>query len=89
MIPRTKYYYTDDIALLANISTQVKSLLLSQEKAADGIGPHVKADKTEYMCFNQNQTRDISTLTGGSLKLVDKFTYLGTSISSMENDISM
>ena len=34
-----------------------------------------------------NQTGDISTLAGTSLKLVDKFTYLGTSVSSTEKDI--
>ena len=45
----------------------------------------VNAHKTEYMCFNQ--TGDISTLNGSSLKLVDKFTYLGISISSTEIDI--
>ena len=32
------------------------------------------------MCFNQ--AGDISTLEGTSLKLVDKFTYLGSSVSS-------
>ena len=37
-------------------------------------------------CFNQGG--DISTLNGGSLKLVDKFTYLGSSVSSTENDTS-
>ena len=37
------------------------------------------------MCFNQ--TGDISTLDGRSLKLVDKFTYLGSSVSSTEKDI--
>ena len=37
------------------------------------------------MCFNQ--TGDISTLNGSSLKLVDKFTYLGSSVSSTEADI--
>ena len=37
------------------------------------------------MCFNQ--TGDISTLDGTSLKLVDKFTYLGSSDSSTEKDI--
>ena len=36
-------------------------------------------------CFNQ--TGDISTLDGSSLKLVDKFTYLGSSVSSTEKDI--
>ena len=38
------------------------------------------------MCFNQ--TGDISTLNGSSLKLVDKFTYLEISISSTETDIN-
>ena len=37
------------------------------------------------MCFNQ--TGDISTQNGSSLKLVDKFTYLGSSVSSTETDI--
>ena len=36
---------------------------------------HVNAHKTEYMCYNQ--TGDISTIDGTSLKLLDKFTYLG------------
>ena len=47
------------------------------------MGLHVNTDKTEYMCFNQGD--DISTQNGGSLKLVDKFTYLGSSISSTKN----
>ena len=38
-----------------------------------------------HMCFSQ--TGDISTLNGSSLKLVDKFTYLGSSVSSTEIDI--
>ena len=37
------------------------------------------------MCYNQ--TGDISTQEGTSLKLVDKFTYLRSSISSTEKDI--
>ena len=37
------------------------------------------------MCFNQKG--DISTLDGTSLKLVDKFTYLGSSVSSTEKYI--
>ena len=41
----------------------------------------------EYMCFNQ--TGDISTLNGSSLKLVDKFPYLGSCVSSTETDIDM
>ena len=55
------------------------------EGSAAGIGLHVNAHKTEYMCFNQ--TGDISTLNRSPLKLVDKFTYLGSSVSSTETHI--
>ena len=48
-------------------------------------GLHVNAHKMEYMCLNQ--TGDISTLGGSSLKLVDKFTYIGSGVSSTETDI--
>ena len=36
-----------------------------------------------------NQKVDISSLNGGSLKLVDKFTYLSSSIGSTESNINM
>ena len=78
MIPRTDADYAP---------AQAESQLHSLERTADDIGLPVNADKTEYMCFNQSS--DISALTGGSRKLVDKFTYLGSSISSTENDITM
>ena len=81
----TNAYYADDIAILANIPNQAETLLHSLEQAAAGIGLHVNAHKTEYMCFNQ--TGDISTLDGNSLKLVVKFTYLGSSVSTTEKDI--
>ena len=42
------------------------------------------SDETEYMYFNQR----ISTLKSGPIKLVDKLTYLGSSVSSLENDIN-
>ena len=57
---------------------------VSLEKEAGGIGLHVNPVKTEYMCFmffNQNKV-------GDSLKLVDKFTYLESSVSSTENDVN-
>ena len=72
--------------ILANTPDQAKTLSHSLEQAAAGIGLHVNAHKTEYMCFNQ--IGDISTLDGSSLKLLDKFTYLGSSVSSTEKDIN-
>ena len=76
--------YADDIVLLASSPSQVKSLLHSLEQAAGGIGLHINADKTEYMCSNPRG--NISTLKGGPLKLVDKFTYFRSSVSSTEYD---
>ena len=72
--------YADDLALLANTPNQAETLLHSLERAAAGIGLHVNAHKTEYMCYNQ--TGNITTLDRASLRLVDKFTYLGSSVSS-------
>ena len=60
--------YVNDIALLANAPALAETLLHSLERAAAGIGLHVNAHKTEYMCFHL--TGDLSTLNGSSLKLV-------------------
>ena len=76
--------YADDITLLANIPDKAETLLHNLKRAAAGIGLHVNAHKTEYMCFNQSG--DISTLNGSSLKLVAKFIYLGSNVSSTETD---
>ena len=72
--------YAVNIVLLVNAPAQAKTQLHSLEQAAAGIGFHVNAHKTEYMCLNQ--TGDISTLNGSSLKL------LGSSVSSTEKDIN-
>ena len=77
--------YADDIAILANTPNQAETLLHSLKRAAAGICLYVNAHKKEYMCYNQ--TGDISTLDGSPLKLVDKFTYLGSSVASTEKDI--
>ena len=79
--------YADDIALLANTPAHAETLLHSLEWVAAGIGLHVNADKTGYMCFNQRG--NISTPNWGALKLVDKFTYLKSCISSIKTEINM
>ena len=81
----TEADYADDVVILANAPAPAETLLHSLERAVAGIGLYVNAHKTEYMYFNQ--TGDISTLNGNSLKLVNKFTYLGSSVSSTEKDI--
>ena len=81
----TDTHYTDYVALLSNAPALAEIQLHSLERAAACIGLHVNAHKTEYMCFNQ--TGDISTLNVSYLKLVHKFTYLGSSVLSTETDI--
>ena len=76
--------YADDIAIVANTPNLAETLLHSLERAAAGIGIHANAHKMEYMCYNQ--TGDI-TLDGTPLKLVDRFTHLGSNVSSTEKDI--
>ena len=89
-LARSRLYPTQtitdtDIMLLAIPPTQTESLQHSLERATGGISLHVNADK--FVCFNQK--RDISTLNGRSLKHVEKFNYLRSSISATENDINM
>ena len=74
------------MTILTNTPNQAETLLHSLERDAACISLYVNAHKTEYMCYNQ--TGDISTLEGTSLKLVDRFTYLGSSVSSTEKDIN-
>ena len=71
---------------MVNPPAQAQSLMHSLERAAGGTDLHVNVDKTEFMCFNQRG--DISTQNGRSLKLVDKFPYLGSSVSSTQNHIN-
>ena len=58
----------DDIALLENTHAHAESLLRGLERVSAGIGVHVNADKTEYICFNQRG--NISTVNVSSLKSV-------------------
>ena len=74
------------IAFLTNTLAQAESLQHSLEWTAAGIGFHLNADKTEYMFFSQRG--DISSLNCSFLKLVDKFAYLRSSVSSNETDIN-
>ena len=83
--PATTITDANYAAILANTPDQAETLLHSLERAAASIGLYVNAHKMEYMC--SNQTGDISTLEGTPLKLVDKFTYLESSVESTEKDI--
>ena len=51
--------YADDIAILAYTPVQAESQLYSLENEAGCKDLHVNSNKTQYMCFNQNQTSAI------------------------------
>ena len=84
------YLYTNTISLysytcLQERTDKILSVFIDLWLVAfHCIGLYVNAHKTEYMCYNQ--TGDISTLEGTPLKLVDKFTYRGSSVESTEKD---
>ena len=77
--------YADDIALLTNTPIQAESQLHNLEQAID-IGFHVNADKTEYMYYNQKGHFHSEWWFSETM---DKFTYLGSSVSSTEYNINM
>ena len=82
----TDVNYADDIALQTNAPAQAENpATLSGTSRCRHRSLCQCTQKTEYMCFNQ--IGDISTLNGSSLKLVDKFAYLGSSVSLTETDI--
>ena len=75
------------IARLEYKLTYYEPQLHNLEQAAGGISLHVNSNKTEYMCIKREGA--ISTLSDEPLKLVDRFTYLSSSVSSTESDVNI
>ena len=69
------------------VLSQSESQQHIQEQQAGGIGLYVNGTKTEYMCFKREEP--ISALNSGPLKLVDKFTYLGSYVTSTESYVNI
>ena len=65
--------YVDNLILLVHTLAQAESLLDILYQAAGSIGLYVNANKTEYMYFKQKEA-------------ISNITYLGSSISTTEND---
>ena len=86
MIPRRNYDRCR-LALLATTPAEAESLLNNLDRAVRGIVLFVISDKTEFMCFNQDDA--ISLLNGKPQKLVDQFIYLGSNIPSTESDVKI
>ena len=80
---RSRRYPTESIrnclALLTNAHAKAESQLYSLEQTVRSIGLYVNTNKIEFVCFKQK----------GPLKSVGQFTYLGSNISSTENDANI
>ena len=81
--------YADDIAILTNSLNDATVLLHNIEKFAEEIGLYVNAEKTEFICLNQDASEGLSSLSGENLKQVDDFKYLGSFIASTERDVDI
>ena len=75
----------DNIALLANTPTTAKPLsIVWSRQQVTLVSMWMQTKRSTRVLI-----KDISTLNGGSLKLQDKFNYLGSRVSATKNDINM
>jgi hypothetical protein len=77
--------YAYDIALLADSTEQLNSQLEALRREASKVGLKINEEKTEAMLFNQPYNAQ-ALIEGIALKTVDEFKYLGSHMSSSEND---
>ena len=68
--------YPDDLELHTNTPARAEPLQHSLEQAVGSIDLHVNANKTEYRYFKRES------------HLYSKFTYLGSNISFIEDDVN-
>ena len=81
--------YTDDLAVLADILKDATTLLHNIEKTAKETGLYLNADKTEFICLNQEASEGMKSLRGEKIKQVADFKYLGSYVASTERDVGI
>ena len=81
--------YADDLAVLADNIKDATSLLHYIERTAKEVGLYINAEKTEFICLNQDASEDMISLNGHVIKQVEDFKYLGSLIASTEHDINI
>ena len=83
--------YADDfdLAVLADFVKDATFLLHNTKRTAKEIGLYLNADKTEFLCFNQDASEGMKSLTDEKIKQVEDFKYLGSYIASTEHDVNI
>ena len=75
--------------MLAYVLKDATFLLHSIERTAKEIRLYLDADKTEFLCFNQDASEGMKSLNGEKIKQVEDFKYLGSYIASTEHDVNI
>ena len=81
--------YADDLAVLADVLKDATFLLHSIERTAKEIGLYLNADKTEFICFNEDASEGMRSLNGEKIKQVDDFKYLRSYSTSTKHDVNI
>lgn len=63
--------YADDSAVLAYVLKDATFLLHSIERTAKEMRLYLDADKTEFLCFNQDASEGMKSLNGEKIKQVE------------------
>ena len=85
----TEADYADDLAVLADTLKDATTLLHNIEKVAKQIRLYLNADKTEFICENQDASVGLKSLADKHIKQVLDFKYLGSYIASTEHDVNI
>ena len=83
----TDAVFADDLALLSDIIGNAEKVLNILEIAAASFGLHRNTTKTKFIAVNTEGT--IIAQNGCDLEQVNDLNYLGSKISSLENDIQV
>jgi len=81
--------FADDIALSTNNVKDAEILLKEVERVAATVGLRMNEGKTKYLVRNIEAPDPLESLSGGTIELVDDFSYLGSKISDTESDVNM
>ncbi|CAM1311015.1 Uncharacterised protein r2_g2141 [Pycnogonum litorale] len=81
--------YADDLAVLADVLKYATFLLHSIERTSKEIGLYLNADKTEFICLNQDASEGMKSLNGDKIKQVEDFRYLGSYIATTAQDVNI
>ncbi|KAK2159306.1 hypothetical protein NP493_1729g00040 [Ridgeia piscesae] len=86
---QTDFDFADDIALVSVSVEKAQTLLLGVMGECQKMGLQLNTKKTEVITFNINEKSKITTKNCTILAVNEDFKYIGSYISSTENDIRL